>query len=114
MIATLEKHRRPQWIDVHNFRMIGYGPVLHIDCHVTLPWYYSLEQAHAEIAAIERLVNEQHDREVELFIHMDPCIPTSCAICAVQGCPERKDPVQRRVKWDAATVLGNAKHSIGT
>ena len=114
VIATLEKHRRPQWIDVHNFRMIGYGPVLHIDCHVTLPWYYSLEQAHAEIAAIERLVNEQHDREVELFIHMDPCIPTSCAICAVQGCPERKGPVQRRVKWDAATVLGNAKHSIGT
>lgn len=112
VIATLEQHRRPQWVDVHNFRMIAYGPVLHIDCHVTLPWYYSLEQAHAEIAAIEHLVNERHDREVELFIHMDPCIPTSCAICALKECAVRKAPFKRRVKWDAASVLGNAKHSL--
>ncbi|MBL7938717.1 MAG: cation transporter [Flavobacteriales bacterium] len=114
VIATLEQHRVPQWVDVHNFRMIGYGPVLHIDCHVTLPWYYSLEQAHAEISAIERLVNEVHEREVELFIHMDPCIPTSCAICALEGCRERKMPFQQRVKWDAASVLGNAKHGIAS
>jgi len=114
VIATLEHHRPPQWVDVHNFRMIGYGAVLHIDCHVTLPWYYSLEKAHQEISAIERLVNERHDREVELFIHMDPCIPTSCCICALEGCPERKAPYQRRVKWDAASVLGNAKHGISS
>lgn len=112
VIATLEKHRPPQWIDVHNFRMIGYGAVLHIDCHVTLPWYYRLDQAHTEISAIEHLVNELHDREVELFIHMDPCIPTSCAICALENCPERKAAFQRRIKWDAASVLGNAKHSL--
>lgn len=112
VIATLEEHRPAQWIDVHNFRMIGYGPVLHIDCHVTLPWYYDLQHAHDEIAAIERLVNDKHDREVELFIHMDPCIQASCAICALQECPERKTPFQRRVKWDATSVLGNAKHGV--
>ena len=110
VIATLQEHRRPQWVDVHNFRMIKYGAVLHIDCHVTLPWYYSLEQAHAEIAAIEQLVNERHDQVVELFIHMDPCVPTSCAICQLADCPERKSPFTQRVVWTPDTVLGNAKH----
>ncbi len=114
VIAILEEHRKPQWVDVHNFRMIQYGPVLHIDCHVTLPWYYSLEQAHDEIATMERLVNEQCAHEVELFIHMDPCIPTSCAICSLADCPERKAPNERRITWELNTVLDNAKHGSKT
>ncbi|MCB0766547.1 MAG: cation transporter [Flavobacteriales bacterium] len=110
VIAILEEHRKPQWVDVHNFRMIQYGSILHIDCHVTLPWYHSLEQAHDEIAAMERLVNESCDRDVELFIHMDPCIPTSCSICSLIDCTHRKAPHQRTIPWDLDSVLGNAKH----
>jgi cation diffusion facilitator family transporter len=118
VIATLEAHRLAQWVDVHNFRMIKYGAVLHIDCHVTLPWYYALEQAHAEIATIERTVNlptgqagAMNSQEVELFIHMDPCVPTSCAICALQACPVRKEPFHQRIPWTLDTVLDNRKHS---
>jgi len=111
VIAVLQEHRKPQWVDVHNFRMIQYGPVLHIDCHVTLPWYYSLEQAHEEIAFMERLVNERCQREVELFIHMDPCLPSSCAICALEACPKRKATHSRMITWHLCTVLQNAKHS---
>lgn len=114
VIATLEKNRLPQWVDVHNFRMIKYGAVLHIDCHVTLPWYYSLEQAHREIATIERLVNERHDQVVELFIHMDPCVPTSCAICQLAECDVRKLPFTQRIVWTPDTVLQNVKHGALT
>jgi len=110
VIAVLENNRRPQWVDVHNFRMIKYGSVLHIDCHVTLPWYYSLEKAHHEITEIERLVNVLHDQHVELFIHMDPCIPRSCNICQLGSCPERKAPFAHRIDWTLDSVLGNAKH----
>jgi len=110
VIAMLEANRRPQWVDVHNFRMIKYGSVLHIDCHVTLPWYYSLEQAHHEITAIEELVNGRHDQDVELFIHMDPCIPRSCSICQLSDCPQRKAPFKERISWTLDNVLGNAKH----
>ncbi len=110
VIAMLEENRREQWVDVHNFRMIKYGSVLHIDCHVTLPWYYSLEQAHHEITAIEELVNVRHDQDVELFIHMDPCIPRSCSICQLAECPVRKAPFKDRITWTLDSVLGNAKH----
>lgn len=114
VIAILEGHRKPQWVDVHNFRTIKYGKVLHIDCHVTLPWYYPLEKAHREIAEIEALVNEKCAREVELFIHMDPCVPTSCAICTLDGCPERKAAFSRIIPWTLDTTVTNRKHGTGS
>lgn len=112
VIALLEEHRVPAWIDVHNFRMIKYGAVLHIDCHVTLPWYYNLEKAHDEIAAIETLVNERNSREVELFIHMDPCVPASCRICSLPACPERRARQEQRIFWTLDTALVNQKHGL--
>ncbi len=111
VVALLEEHRRPGWVDLHNFRVIQFGRTLHIDCHVTLPWYLTLERAHEEIASIERSVNDMGDRRVELFIHMDPCIPSSCSICSLEGCPERKTAQRERITWDLGSVLGNAKHS---
>ena len=110
VVRLLEKHRRPQWVDVHNFRVIQFGRTLHIDCHVTLPWYYTLEQSHDEIAIMEKLVNEEGDRGVELFIHMDPCIPSSCSICSLTNCAQRKADNARHIPWELESVLGNAKH----
>ncbi len=112
VIAILEAHRKPEWVDVHNFRTIKYGPVLHIDCHVTLPWYHNLEQAHQEIADIEELVNTKCAREVELFIHMDPCVPRSCPICSLSGCQERKAAFETRIPWTLDTTLVNRKHGV--
>jgi len=111
VITKLEKHRKPQWVDVHNFRMIKYGAVLHIDCHVTLPWYYTLEQAHNEISEFEQLVMQPNEREVELFVHMDPCIPPSCSICALHDCLERRAAFSHRIPWTLDSTLRNAKHS---
>jgi cation diffusion facilitator family transporter len=110
VIELLEKERRPEWIDLHNFRMIKYGEVLHIDCHVTLPWYFTLEEAHHQLEVFERLVNERSNRIVELFVHMDPCVPRSCSICAMPECPVRKQPRQGRVTWSLDTVLADKKH----
>ncbi len=110
VIGVLEKARQPDWVDLHNFRVVSFGRALHIDCHVTLPWYYSLERAHQEIEAMEKLVNERGDRPVELFIHMDPCVPSSCSICALKGCPERRAAFHHRVTWDLESALLDKKH----
>jgi len=112
VIAVLEQERRPNWIDVHNLRIIKYGPQLHIDCHLTLPWYLNVEQAHDEIKEIEDIVNTALENRVEIFIHTDPCIETSCAICTLTNCPVRKAPFVKKIEWMKEVVMQNSKHEV--
>lgn len=111
LVSIIDAHRNPAWIDMHNFRVIKYGSTLHIDCHVTLPWYFTVEAGHAEISKLADLVNTDSGREVEFFIHMDPCIPRSCTVCQLTDCPVRQAPFVQRIPWTLATVLADRKHS---
>ena len=112
IIAYLNTHRRDSWIDIHNMREIQYGSTLHVDCHVTLPYYYTLEQTHAEIDRIEVLINQSGQLPVEVFIHPDPCIPVCCPLCQVADCAVRKYPFERKVEWTFANATVNRKHQL--
>ncbi|MCU0432800.1 MAG: cation diffusion facilitator family transporter [Bacteroidia bacterium] len=114
VVQILNEHRKPQWIDVHNLRVIKYGTQLHVDVHLTLPWYLSLEAAHDEVDAVGNLINSRMGEDVEFFIHADPCIHSSCAICTVENCVQRKEPFQRKVEWTLNAVLPDSKHSMAT
>lgn len=111
IIEALEKHRQPDWIDVHNLRIIKFGSELHIDCHVTLPWYYSVEQGHDIVELIEKIVNRETQRQVEFFIHVDPCRSHSCSICSKQDCEVRKHPFEKKLKWTLEKVVGEDRHN---
>ena len=102
--------RRPEWIDVHNLRVIQFGNKLHVDCHVTLPWYFTLEAAHDEIEKIAAIINQQHGQRVEFFIHGDSCVPQSCSICMIEDCKVRQHLFKKKVEWNAAILRHNKKH----
>ncbi|MCU0415735.1 MAG: cation diffusion facilitator family transporter [Cytophagaceae bacterium] len=110
LIQVLTKYRKDVWIDVHNLRLIQYGNALHIDAHMTLPWYMDIKEAHDEISLLEKLIEHELQQPVELFIHIDPCIPSSCKICSVSGCPKRIFPMEEKQIWNAAIVCLNKKH----
>jgi cation diffusion facilitator family transporter len=111
VINILAAERRPNWIDVHNMRVQQYGTNYHIDCHLTLPYYLQLSDAHEELKTIERLVNESFaPGEVEFFIHTDPCIPICCHYCQLDGCPVRQDQFTHVITWTRENVLPNRKH----
>ena len=112
MIDTLNVNRRSKWIDMHNLRVIKYGSQLHVDCHITLPWYDSLEDTHSEVQAVERLLSENMAGDVEFFIHSDPCLPASCPLCAVENCSYRKAPFVRKVDWTMRNMLPDRKHEL--
>ncbi|HET6991863.1 MAG TPA: cation diffusion facilitator family transporter [Bacteroidia bacterium] len=112
LIKILNKNRRDNWIDMHNLRILKYGSGLHVDAHITLPWYLSLEKAHDEVEAVEDLVVKEVDAEMEFFIHADPCLPKSCSICSVQNCPERKFEQVKKLEWTKENMLPDAKHSV--
>jgi cation diffusion facilitator family transporter len=113
MVQALQAERHRQWIDVHNFRVIKYGATLHIDCHMTLPWYFTTRQNFQEVKAFERLMMAHTERPVELFVHIDPCDPPeNCRLCPVRDCPERKAPQEERLDWTLDNIKENQKHRI--
>lgn len=110
LISYLNEHRRPNWIDLHNLRVIKYGGGLHIDCHLTVPWYLNVLEAHAELDAFTSLVRARFGEQIEFFVHTDPCLDISCPICMKPDCQVRKHPYSERVEWTLETVIPNKKH----
>jgi cation diffusion facilitator family transporter len=114
LIAHLQENRRAQWTDLHNLRMIQYGNVLHLDGHLTLPWYFNVREAHKEIELLDQLVRNKFGDAVELFVHVDGCESFSCSICALKDCPVRQHPFEQLITWTPENVLQNRKHHIDT
>jgi cation diffusion facilitator family transporter len=113
IVEHLNAHRPSSWIDVHNMRVIQYGSTLHVDCHVTLPWYYTLEQTHTEIEDIAQLINQYSPYPVEVFIHPDPCLPPmSCKLCQLKDCAVRQHPFEKKIEWNFANATVNRKHKL--
>lgn len=112
IIQTIGKNRSPNLIDVHNMRAIKYGSMLHVDCHITVPYYLTVEEAHHEIDTIDKWINEHFENRVEFFIHTDACVEASCRICNKTECLVRKNPFEREIPWNLETVIRNQKHGL--
>lgn len=112
MVETLSVNRTVNWIDLHNLRIIKYGPTLHLDCHLTVPWYFNVNEAHAEIDALSSLVRKEYGESVELFVHSDGCMEFSCSICDKMECKVRQRPFQNKIPWNMKNISSNNKHSL--
>ena len=112
MIDHLQKNRRPTWIDLHNLRVIKYGSVLHVDCHLSVPWYFNVRESHEEVDLLEKTIHDFCGRQVELFVHTDACKEFSCAICCVENCPERKVALKKKLEWTFDNVRENQRHRL--
>lgn len=112
LVALANASRTENWVDMHNLRIIKYGSILHLDCHLTVPWYMNVHEAHREIDRLDRLVKENFGESVELFVHTDGCLDFSCAICTKSDCSARKTPFVKRVEWSISNISSNRKHRI--
>jgi cation diffusion facilitator family transporter len=112
VIAEINTHRNDSWIDLHNLRVIKYGPLMHIDCHLTMPWYLNVHEAHNVMDTFTDLIKSKFGDSVEFFIHIDGCMPFSCAICTIAECEKRQHFFQKRLDWTMENVLSNHKHQL--
>jgi len=112
MVSLLQQARRENWIDLHNLRVIKYGNVLHLDCHLTVPWYFNIHQAHAEIDELGKLIRGEYGESLEFFVHSDGCLYFQCHICRKEDCPVRQHPFREAVPWTLDNALQNEKHSL--
>ena len=112
VIAEINTNRNNQWIDLHNLRVIKYGSLLHIDCHLTMPWYFNVHEAHQNMDQFTDLIKSKFGDSVEFFIHIDGCMPFSCAICSIATCDKRQNAFQKKLNWTMENVLANTKHQL--
>jgi cation diffusion facilitator family transporter len=112
VIALFQKTRRENWVDLHNLRIIKYGGTLHLDCHLTVPWYLNIHEAHIEIDELGNLVKDNFGESIEFFVHTDGCLDFSCAICTKQNCSVRKHNFVKQIPWTVQNVSSNNKHRI--
>lgn len=112
MVKLLNENRRTEWIDIHNLRIIKYGASIHIDCHVTLPFYISVDEAHEEAENIHRLIESHYGKNVEIFVHVDPCLTSSCRLCAIENCTKRTHTFSGKEIWTPENVIRNRRHGL--
>ncbi|HEU5365587.1 MAG TPA: cation diffusion facilitator family transporter [Hanamia sp.] len=114
IVLLLNKNRKENWIDLHNMRIIKYGSKLHCDCHLTVPWYLNVNEAHAEVEALGALIRNEFGNAVELFVHSDGCLDFSCKICTKQNCMVRQHDFEKRIRWTIENISKDSKHNINT
>lgn len=112
LVAYLQENRRDNWIDLHNTRIIKYGSILHLDCHLTVPWYLNVNEAHEEIDILSDNIKSAFGESVELFVHSDGCLDFSCSICSKADCTVRKSPFVKRVDWTIENITSDSKHKL--
>lgn len=112
VVQVLNTNRQENWVDLHNLRVIKYGSVLHVDCHLTVPWYLNVHEAHREIDLLSALIKKEFGETLELFVHSDGCLPFSCRICEKKDCKERKHNFEQRITWTLENIQSNQKHQL--
>jgi cation diffusion facilitator family transporter len=109
VVQTLKINKKTEWVDVHNLRVQQYGSDLHIDCHLTLPYYWELQRVHETIHDFENILKDSHTGETEIFVHADPCLYQQCYFCRIEDCPVRQHAFIKDLEWDASSLVKNEK-----
>ena len=93
LAETLNEKRGPDWIDIHNAKVIKYGNFLYMDCDLTVPWYYTIEKGHKVGEALKAALESRFADRIQLTVHLDPCniFNRSRCHCCPLDCKYRKE-----------------------
>ena len=96
LIKALDAYRMPGIIRIHHLRAIRSGRFTHVDAHLVVPEFWSVERAHTLMETFEERVMSACGVEGEIAFHIDPCHRAYCALCDVMDCPVRVAPFVAR------------------
>jgi cation diffusion facilitator family transporter len=96
LIEVLRPHVGQGVIRVHHLRAIRSGRFHHVDAHLVVPEFWSVDQAHELAESLASQVIKELGVEGELVIHTDPCHRVYCAMCDLDDCPVRREPFRGR------------------
>jgi cation diffusion facilitator family transporter len=104
----IRDERTPAWINVHHLRIMRSGQMHHIDFHLTIPFFWTVDRAHSFQHAIADAFRERLNQKAQVLIHLDPCSPSCCKTCTFPSCPERKEDFKQGPDWTFTALVGKA------
>lgn len=96
LVEVLNENRQPEWVDIHNTKVIKSGSCIYIDCDLTVPWYYNIAEGHVLGARLKEILESKYQDKVQLTIHLDPCNifkEPKCRNCIFETCQYRREPL---------------------
>jgi cation diffusion facilitator family transporter len=79
-------------IRVHHLRAIRSGRFHHVEAHLVVPEFWSVERAHEISEDVAARVIRDLGVEGEMVFHTDPCHRIYCAVCDLEDCAIRREP----------------------
>lgn len=79
-------------IRVHHLRAIRAGRFQHVEAHLVVPEFWSVERAHDMSEDVAARVMRDLGVEGEMVFHTDPCHRIYCAVCDLGDCGIRREP----------------------
>jgi len=97
----IEAVRRPEWCDIHQLRSRASGKRTHVDLHLVVPRYFTMDDAHRSGDVLEVELGQAFEGEADFVVHLDPCRPSHCSGCAMPACQLRADVFEKPVGFSA-------------
>lgn len=104
-VDVINQNRCSNWIDLHQLRVIKYGMMLHIDCHLTIPWYYTIRESQQTTKSLSRIIEKAFGDTIEISVHTDACCSFSCPICSMSACKHRQFPSEGNLIWTLEKMI---------
>lgn len=92
ILDAINENPMPGVIRLHFLRAIRSGGFRHVDAHLVVPEYWTVERAHDLADEVEVRVTRRISGEAEIAFHIDPCQRSHCRQCDVEDCPIRVEP----------------------
>jgi cation diffusion facilitator family transporter len=100
----LEAVRQAEWVEIHQLRAWSSGSESHVDLHLSLPRYLSVEDAHRVADGLEERLIEKVVHRGDVVVHIDPCLPRHCSGCTMGRCPIRSVPLEERLPFTVENI----------
>jgi divalent metal cation (Fe/Co/Zn/Cd) transporter len=95
VLRGLQAHVGHGVIRVHQLRAIRSGRFHHVEAHLVVPEFWSVERAHEVAEDVAARVIRELGVEGEIAFHTDPCHRIYCAVCDLEECPIRREPFRK-------------------
>jgi cation diffusion facilitator family transporter len=105
IVQGLNTIKKPGWLYPHKLRALRSGRYHHVDLHISLPHYWTLTQVHETEQEITEALLKAIGEEGDIMIHVDPCEPPYCPVCAVDDCSKRKSNFNGAPDWSVKEVI---------